>query len=617
MPIGHIGCRGTLPCCFWIFPLGCSCPGCFVLCMCYISQNITKVLGVAVSKSINDTRGFLYAVMQEFWQQSRNKIYSRSRREIRPLFLECGKVAALSKIEQKEAAELALMYANMDLLDAAFQIGELYTRLLPKEYRSSQGIYFTPPSLTSRLLENAELAGADWAASSVIDPACGGGAFLAPVALRMKEALREKGYSPVEIIEHVSCSLAGQEIDPFSAWLSQVFVDLVLLQECVIAKRKMSVLVKVVDSLTEPVTRTFDLVVGNPPYSKVKLTDEIRAQFSRSLYGHVNLYGLFTDKALSLLSQNGVLAYVTPTSFLSGQYFKRLRLLLSSETVPVCMDFVEARSGVFDSVLQETLLTVFRKSSAPVLARSASVSIMGNDFVQIVENGQFSIKMDDSAPWVIPRSRQQADILENVVENYSRLKDYGYKVSTGPLVWNRHKDQIVERPQKKTLPLIWAESVMPNGSFQLRSERKTHKPWFRINGKKDNWLVVNTPCLLIQRTTAKEQKTRLNAAELPVSLIRKYGGVVIENHLNMVRPIGNTSISLQTLAVILRSRIVDHLFRAMNGSVAVSAYELEALPLPPVEQVTRIQGAIENGVDTNAVEQMIKDAYREQITQAA
>ncbi|MEN8179790.1 MAG: N-6 DNA methylase [Pseudomonadota bacterium] len=570
-----------------------------------------------MSQSIRTARSFLYTVIQEFWKLSRKRIYSRSRRKVRPLFKEAGEVDSLSAIKRKEAVHFASMYAEMDLLEAAFQIGELYTKLLPKEYRSSHGIYFTPPSLTSRLLNNIESAGTNWAVSSVIDPACGGGAFLAPVALRMKKILRENECSPDEIVRHISSNLVGQEIDPFSAWLSQVFVDLVLLDECVQSNYKMPILVRVTDSLIEPVTRTFDLVVGNPPYLRVKLNDGIRERFSRSIYGHINLYGLFTDKALSLLNQDGILAYVTPASFLAGQYFKNLRQLLSDETVPICMDFIEARSGVFQNVLQETLLTVFRKGHDSILAQSSSVIITGGGFSHIVENGYFRIKRGESAPWMIPRTRQQADILENIVGNNAQLKDYGYKVSTGPLVWNRHKNQIVERARKNALPLVWAESVMPDGSFQHKSERRNHKPWFRIEGERDNWLIAEIPCLLLQRTTAKEQKSRLNAAELPGSFIRKYGGVVVENHLNMVRPIKNTAISLQTLAFILRSRVVDQLFRAMNGSVAVSAYELEALPLPPIEQAKRIQDALEDGVDTNTVEQMIEDTYREQFTQAA
>ena len=41
---------------------------------------------------------------------------------------------------------------------------------------------------------------------------------------------------------------------------------------------------------------------------------------------------------------------------------------------------------------------------------------------------------------------------------------------------------------------------------------------------------------LVQRTTAKEQNRRLIAAELPASFIKKHGAVVVENHVNMVRP---------------------------------------------------------------------------------
>lgn len=555
--------------------------------------------------------------MQDFWKLSRRSISSRSRIEIRPLFEEAGKIAHISAAKRKEAACLASTFAEMDLLEAAYQVGELYTKLLPQEYRSSHGIYFTPTSLTSRLLDNAESAGTDWSVSSVIDPACGGGAFLAPVALRMIDALRASGSSSSEIVSHISLNLAGQEIDPFSAWLSQVFVDLVLLSECIRAKRKMPVLVKVTDSLAEPVSRTFDLVVGNPPYSKVKLTDNIKEEFARSIYGHVNLYGLFTDKALSLLSRGGVLAYVTPTSFLSGLYFKNLRLLLSREVVPVCMDFVESRSGVFNSVLQETLLTVFKKDDYAIPARSSSVIIEETGVVRVSDNGRFNIHQNESKPWMVPRSQGQEDLLINAETNAARLIDYGYKVSTGPLVWNRYKNQLIDRARKNAFPLVWAECVTPSGTFQHQAERKNHKLWFHKCSERDNWLIVDTPCLLLQRTTAKEQKMRLNTAVLPGEFIRKHGGVVVENHLNMVLPTENPIISLQTLAFIFRSRIVDQLFRAMNGSVAVSAYELEALPLPTLECASGIQRAIESGIDAKQIEKMIEDAYRGQITKAA
>lgn len=117
--------------------------------------------------------------------------------------------------------------------------------------------------------------------------------------------------------------------------MSQVFLDLALLKESVATNQRLPKLIEVTDTLRCPESKKYDLVIGNPPYSKIKLDKEMRMQYERSLYGHANLYGLFTDKALSMLSPNGVLAYVTPTSFLSGQYFKKLRYLLSVEAHPI------------------------------------------------------------------------------------------------------------------------------------------------------------------------------------------------------------------------------------------------------------------------------------------
>lgn len=57
--------------------------------------------------------------------------------------------------------------------------------------------------------------------------------------------------------------------------------------------------------------------------------------------------------------------------------------------------------------------------------------------------------------------------------------------------------------------------------------------------------------------------------------------MVIENHLNMIKPLHNRhKVTPATLAAVLNGEVVDQLFRCIHGSVAVSAYELEALPLP-------------------------------------
>ena len=63
----------------------------------------------------------------------------------------------------------------------------------------------------------------------------------------------------------------------------------------------------------------------------------------------------------------------------------------------------------------------------------------------------------------------------------------------------------------------------------------------------------------------------------------------------MIRPVSELpSVAASVLAALLNSRVVDELFRCISGSVAVSAYELSALPLPAADrtdELARLVGA--------------------------
>jgi adenine-specific DNA-methyltransferase len=110
--------------------------------------------------------------------------------------------------------------------------------------------------------------------------------------------------------------------------------------------------------------------------------------------------------------------------------------------------------------------------------------------------------------------------------------------------------------------------------------------------------MVKTPCVLLQRTTAKEQVRRLIAAPLPVEFIEQHEAVVVENHLNMLRPIvPKPAVSHRVLAAFLNSEAADRAFRCVSGSVAVSAYELEAMPLPAPAELDALTRLVASGAD--------------------
>ena len=260
------------------------------------------------------------------------------------------------------ADSLGETVAELDAETAAYHIGLTYICTLPRAHRASMGIYYTPPCLTARLIAQATASGVDWATCRVLDPACGGGAFLALVARRILDELAD--CSPRILVENIANRLHGYELDPFGAWLSQAALDAVLLPVTRTTRRQLPVVVTICDSLRKsPPRNRFDLVIGNPPYGRVSLAPGDRDRFRRSLYGHANLYGLFTDMALRHTRVGGVVAYVTPTSFLAGEYFKNLRALLGRDAPPATLDFVSARKGVFDDVQQETLPATYKRGS--------------------------------------------------------------------------------------------------------------------------------------------------------------------------------------------------------------------------------------------------------------
>lgn len=494
---------------------------------------------------------------------------------------------------------------------AAYQIGLIYTGMLPSDHRGEYGIYYTPPSLTARLIAQATAAGVNWVTARVLDPACGGGAFLTPVAQKIIDTLPE--CSPAILIENIASRLRGYEIDAFGAWLSQVSLDAVVLPVARVAGRRLPVVVSVCNSLERsPPRDRFDLVIGNPPYGRVRLEERERERFKRSLYGHANLYGLFTDVALRHAKPHGVIAYVTPTSFLAGHYFKNLRALLARDAPPVTFDFVAVRRGVFDDVLQETLLATYRRGNLSVAASVYEITPIDDAQLDVSPVGNVALPADPSQPWLLPRTAHQASLVEQLAHMAHRLADWGYGVSTGPLVWNRFKSQLAQRPGRGRRPLIWAEAVTANGEFIFRAEKKNHAPYFEMR-RGDEWLATDIPCVLLQRTTSKEQTRRLIAACLPEAFLKAQGGsVVVENHLNMIRPIvKKPAVPPAVVAAFFNSAAADRAFRCVSGSVAVSAYELEALPLPAPEYLEELRRLVEKGASRSQIDEACAKLYAE------
>ncbi len=571
------------------------------------SLSLTAPIGT--QDTLADARTVTFRAIQVYWKRLRAAHSDGTGRPQLPPLPPEVILAEMPTQAEELAVAAGERAADLDGPSASHGLGALYTGMMPDQLRATLGAYYTPPALAERLLDMATEAGTNWKTSQVLDPACGGGAFLAPVAQRMLENL--DSCDAETALEELECRLHGFELDPFAAWMSQVFLEATLVEVSVEAGRTLRQVVQVGNALEiEPDGKQFDLVVGNPPYGRTKLPPDLRQKFDRSLFGHANLYGLFTDLGLRLAKPDGMVAYVTPTSFLAGAYFKSLRGLLGREAPPVSIDFITARKGVFADVLQETALTVYQRGTGFLRSREVRfTSVRPDGTVETTNAGTFQLPENAEEPWLIPRSPDQSTLVNRLGNLPHRLADYGYGVKTGPLVWNRHKNDLRSGPAEGHHPLIWAEAVRPNGVFDFRAEKKHHEPYFRPKASQQ-WLVTKAPCILLQRTTAKEQNRRLIAAELPADFVAHYDGVVVENHLNIIKPKNDApSVSLPVLTALLNSNVVDQVFRCINGSVAVSAYELEALPLPSPRATTRLEKLVNEQAIQVDIEREVERLY--------
>lgn len=88
----------------------------------------------------------------------------------------------------------------------------------------------------------------------------------------------------------------------------------------------------------------FDVVIGNPPYVPTEYINEkdkifLEKEYS-SAYGRINLYPIFYEKGINILNINGMLGFITPYTVLKNQYYKEARkFILENSTIFEIIDF--------------------------------------------------------------------------------------------------------------------------------------------------------------------------------------------------------------------------------------------------------------------------------------
>ena len=491
--------------------------------------------------------------------------------------------------------------------------GRQYAATTNKGHQKALGQYLTGPDIAAFMAAGAAKALKRTGVIRVLDPAAGAG-ILAVAACEALAALPH----PPESIEVVA-----YEIDPPLAAILRGVLKHTAETLAPTVKVKFEVIEKdfvlanalaLTDDLYASPAQRFDLVIANPPYFKLAKSSPQARACESLVYGQPNIYQFFMGICACLLRPGGQFCFITPRSWAAGPYFelfrKRFFAMIRPETVHV---FASRRASFKrDEILQEVEITWGTRddgwlSEAPTASITMSTSEGSHDLatpeVRTIPLIDLLDPTDRHLVLRLPASEAHDRIIDLVHSWPSTLFRYGLKISTGPVVSFRANEYLANAPEADTVPLLWLQNVRAMVSTWPVGMKKAE--YVRQSDQSAYILVPNKHYILIRRFSAKEEARRLVAA--PYEPIAGFESVGLENHLNYIyRPGGTlTTDEVWGLSALLNSSTLDSYVRCVNGNTQVSATELRAMPMPPVEMLLEIGRRARGVIDLEAIDAIV------------
>lgn len=230
------------------------------------------------------------------------------------------------------------------------------------------GAVYTPAETVRTVLDVAGyVPDADIVGKAILEPSCGDGAFLVEIASRLLTACERAGMSRDEMRHRLIGDVHAIEIDT---------------DECERARERMcevasgfgvevspSQLVNIVtgDAIATLVgalvddgsidSQSFDFVVGNPPYVRIHNADtSVMRRLSWCAEGMTDMYYAFFELGYRVLSRDGTLCYIAPSSWFTSKAGRAMRdELRGSHALSEIVDY--GHEQVFDGITAYTAIT--------------------------------------------------------------------------------------------------------------------------------------------------------------------------------------------------------------------------------------------------------------------
>ena len=194
----------------------------------------------------------------------------------------------------------------------------------------------------------------------------------------------------------------------------------------------------------------FDIVIANPPYVDAKKLKSIAPSLKHYVVfnGTADLYTYFYELALAMLSNKGVLTYITSNKWIRSEYGRKLRKLFVQNSIVQLVDF--GRNRLFGATVDSNIIVVKKISpeNQPLLYYF-NENTEGTSLKEMLEYGQVKDVCLTEDTWLLKAGEN--DMMKSKIESHGvPLKDFGVNIFRGILT-GLNKAYHIDKAEKERL----------------------------------------------------------------------------------------------------------------------------------------------------------------------
>lgn len=219
----------------------------------------------------------------------------------------------------------------------------------------------------------------DLTRSTALEPSCGSGAFVVPMAKRLVRSARRHGRA----LDDIHGALIAVDLLPENVDRSRQAISDALASDKIPASQAEELARDWVGCddflLNPPAERSVDYAVGNPPYLRLEAVPRKRSEAYRracsTMGGRADVYVGFYEHALRALTDKGMLGFICADRWMRNAYGAQLREMIakawSVESV-ISMTGVDAFEDEVDAYPAVTILRRDQQASKPTVIEAAT-----------------------------------------------------------------------------------------------------------------------------------------------------------------------------------------------------------------------------------------------------